>query len=196
MRNISNMETTNYKRELHEMWDEFWLADGEEALKLGAALVEFLRNISTPGAEDYYLWGLSIYSLNQNNVLENSHPYFIKSLEKDDEYYLARLYSAHCFHDKGEYANALEEYLMVDQCLLKQEIPIWRWVKLLEQIGFCYAMQDRFHEAEEYFEKVINAYSTMEKNSLVPAQEAYECLESSHNMVSRLRSAEDEHFRT
>jgi tetratricopeptide (TPR) repeat protein len=188
------MDSKPHKKELYAKWDEFRASDDDTAIELGASLVEFLRDITTLDAEDYYLWGLSIYILNQEDVLENSHPKFLKALEVDESYYLARLYSAHCYHDKGEYSNALSEYLKVDQELLKEEMPIWRWVKLMEQIGFCYAKTGRLKTAETWFERVIDAYQTIEKDELVPVQEAYECLPADHDIVAKLKKAENEHF--
>jgi len=188
------MNQESYKKDLYKKWDEFWGSDGEQEIKLGESLQKYFRSVDEPDAEDYYLWGLSIYTLNQENVLENSHPLFGKALEIDKAYYLARLYSAHCYHDKGEYKEALSEYLKVDQDLLKKEMPIWRWVKLLEQIGFCYAKLGQLSEAELYFEKVVNLYLTADKDELVQVQEAYECLPPEHPFVSKLKEAEDEHF--
>ena len=188
------MKLKPYKKDLYKLWDEFWVADDEKAKKLGSAVQKYISSIAEPDAEDHYLWGLSIYSLNQENVLKNSHPLFLKALELDSNYYLARLYSAHCYHDKGEYKKALTEYLKVDQNLLKKEMPIWRWVKLIEQIGYCYIKLGNIPQAESYFESVIDSYLTIEKDSLVPIREAYECLAPDHPLVLRLKDAEIKHF--
>ena len=188
------MNQESHKSELYELWDKFWLADEEEAIRLGEFLQQFIANVPNQDAEDYYLWGLSIYSLNQNDVLEKCHPLFLSALEQDHLYYLARLYSAHCYHDKALYKQALEEYLLVDQVLLEKEMPIWRTIKLNEQIGFCYAKLGQQDLAEKYFLKIISAYLEIEKDELVPIQEAYECLPPEHPLVQKLKQAEDEHF--
>lgn len=188
------MSQKTYKKKLYKLWDDFWLAEDETAIQLGKNLAGFLSEIDDLDAEDFYLWGLSIYSLNQEGVLEQSHPLFKRALGEDKDYYLARLYSAHCYHDKGEYKNALSEYLKVEQDLLKSEMPIWRWVKLLEQIGFCYTRLKKIELAEPYFEKVIREYISTEKGELVPIQEAYECLSSEHPLWVKLKEAENEQF--
>lgn len=183
-----------YKEQLKKLWDDFWLEDGQAAIQNGKKLADLLSTIEQLDAEDYYLWGLSVYFLNQENVLEKSHALFHKALVEDKNYYLARLYSAHCFHDKGEYENALSEYLRVDQDLLKSEMPIWRWVKLLEQIGFCYVMLQKMELATPYFEKVIQLYLSTEKDTLVNIQEAYECLAIEDPLRVSLKAAESKHF--
>ncbi|GEM_PF-1247660 len=190
------MEPHSYKNELRSLWNEFWTADDELQIQLASRLRRFLGDLPSPDSEDYYMWGLSIYALNQENVLEESHPFFLRALECDPNEYLARLYSAHCYHDKGDFSNALKEYLLVDQKSLKTEMPIWRYVKLLEQIGFCYTKEGNLEVAEEYFGKVEQAYLNAEPDELVPIQEAFECLDPDNLIVSRLAHAEKTHFET
>ena len=64
-------------------------------------------------------------------------------------------------------------------------MPIWR----------CYVKQAQLSKAEPYFEKVINAYNDIDKDELVPVQEAYECLPSEHPLISKLEMAENAYFR-
>ena len=73
-------------------------------------------------------------------------------------------------------------------------MPIWRWVKLLEQIGFCYVKNGQMSTSEQYFDSVINAYLTTQQDELVPIQEAYECLSSKHPLFLRLKEVESKYF--
>jgi len=183
-----------YKDDLYKLWDEFWGCQKDEEKSRAEKIQSFIKALDYSDAEDFYLWGLSVYSESSQDSLDDSHKLFLKSLGSEEDYYLARLYSAHCFHDKGNYLEALAEYLKVDQERLKQEMPIWRWVKLLEQIGFCYVKIGRLNEAVPYFESVIKSYLSYKDNELVPVQEAYECLPKDHLLVRRLKEAEEVHF--
>ncbi len=86
---------------------------------------------------DYQILGLIDYESedwrnNSEKILEN----FKKSSELDKTNFLAQLYLAHIYHDMGNLKLALENYLKVDTETLK-EFQLWRYVKLIEQIGFC-----------------------------------------------------------
>ena len=188
------MSQDSYKIELYKLWDDYSVSDGDQEQKIAIAIQKYIANLNARDAEDYYFWGNSVYSLNQARALEISHPLFRKALDIDKGYYLARLYSAHCYHDKGEYKEALEEYLLVNQVDFEKEMPIWRTVKLNEQIGYCYAKLNQLDVAEQYFRKVVSSYITVENCELVPVQEAYECLPADHPLVSELKKAEEIHF--
>jgi len=128
-------------------------------------------------------------SKNEHDI-EEAHQYFLQSLKKDTKYYMARLYSAHCYHDKSEFEEALREYLTVDCELLKAEFPIWRYVKLQEQIGYCLYKLGKISEAKKYFQDTLELYQTENYEEMVDPSEVFECLEEFDPMYTKFKEIE------
>src|SRR5690606_24198266 len=122
------------------MYDDFSLEENRGRKKLLRIEIEqILNEQGRLDSEDYYIWGLTLYmDINDENYIPLAHEKFLISLDIDSKNFMSRLYSAHCYQDQGLLKRALNEYLKVDQERLKQEFSIWRYIKLKEQIGYCY----------------------------------------------------------
>ncbi|MFK7889047.1 MAG: tetratricopeptide repeat protein [Gammaproteobacteria bacterium] len=183
-----------YKEELYRRFDALQMAQECDERRVGRSIERFIGELDSPDAEDYYLWGFSIYLLNEDDALVRSAEKFSQALNLCDSLGMARLYLAHCYHDMGNYAEALTHYLQVDQQWLAEDMPIWRVVKLNEQIGFCYAQLGQMEKAVAIFEVVLDSYVELDGCELVPIQEAYDCLPRGHALIDRLKEAEAVHF--
>jgi tetratricopeptide (TPR) repeat protein len=152
---------SNYKDKLLELMRtiEEEVENNENAYGCLAEINALVSPILTElDEEDFYLWGLAHYSISSEPT-ENSMFKFQKALQLNPDYYLARLYLAHCYHDKEEWYDAIEEYLKVDQETLMEEFPIWRTATLNEQIGYCYWQLNMRDEAMRFFERVRDIWS-------------------------------------
>ncbi len=139
---------------------------------------------------DYYLWGLAHYSI-ASEPIENSKSKFIRAIQLDSDYYLARMYLAHCLHDEGKFYDAVEEYLKVDQDKLEEDFPIWRIATLNEQIGYCYFQLENYEKAMEFFEKVVNDYFKKHPaKEFIKPRDMIECLSESHALLEGIEIGE------
>ena len=115
---------------------------------------------------------------------------FRKAVELDKENFLAILYTAHCYHDKKDFKKALFYYEEVNVNKLK-EFRIWRFVKLIEQIGYCKYKLGRIKEGRENFEQILKWYEELGFDELVVPSELLECLDGSDPIVIRIKEIED-----
>lgn len=140
-----------------------------------------------PDAQDYHILGLVLYGTSEDNPdIKKAHGIFLSSLEMDSKYNMARLYSAHCLHDLGNYKDALKDYLRVDVVELINDFAFWRYVKLQEQIGYCYHKLGEKEKALLYFERLLGFYQRESTDTLVNPAEIFECLDSDHGIVKQL----------
>ncbi|WP_353896500.1 hypothetical protein [Aliikangiella maris] len=97
----------HYKQLLYKKFNHFEIAKNKQKSLLEYEIKSLI--------EDLHILGLVYYKTSKNNhELEKVHGCFLDALEQDSNYYIVRLYSAHCFHDKKEYSKALTDYLKVD----------------------------------------------------------------------------------
>lgn len=143
-------------------------------------------------SESYQILGLIDYESedwerNSSRILEN----FSKSVDKDETNFLAQLYLAHIYHDTGNLKLALENYLKVDAKALKK-FQLWRYVKLIEQIGYCKYKLGNKAEGIKLFEKVLNCYkNSQDEFGLARPTELLECLQENHKIVVEIKKIED-----
>jgi len=178
----------NYKKALHEKYEIFRLEGDEERRKqLLIEMEAMVGDLDSPDSEDIYILGLGFYFLDENeehNIVLASE-LFLKAYQLDSNNFLACLYAAHCFQDKGAFKEALVLYKKVDQKELKK-FQIWRYVKLIEQIGFCYFKLGNKKNGREKFLKVLEWYKILEVNEMPFPLEMMECLDPSDAIVKEM----------
>lgn len=189
------MEEKNYKKILIDKYDAFYLEENATKKKLLQIQIQnILRDVSNPDTKDFHIWGLTYYSIDEeaekeiniNLALEK----FLKAYQLDTNNFLACLYVAHCFHDKNDLNQALNYYEKVNKEDLK-EFQIWRYVKLIEQIGYCHFKLGREDIGKKKFEEVLNWYKKTEFGQLAVPAELMECLDKSDQIVKEIMEIED-----
>lgn len=186
----------DYKQKLFATHNLFNEADTEDnRIIIRSDIKSIIDNLDAPDSQDLYILGLAYYETSIDiHDIDNSHKYFIESLKENKKYYMARLYSAHCYHDKKEYDSALSEYLKVDCHKLKTEFPIWRFIKLQEQIGHCLHNLGKENEAKKYFQITLDLYRKEPYEDLVDPLEVYECLAETDPICRELKIIENDYY--
>jgi len=187
------MKEKSYKDILDKKYEDFRLEEHQQKKKLlQTEIRNILNNLEFPDSEDFYIWGLSFYfsdedkDYNTNLALEK----FLKSFQLDSNNFLACLYIGHCFQDKKDLQNALDYYEKVNQKELK-EFQIWRYVKLIEQIGYCHFKLGRKEIGRKRFEEVLTWYKKSELGEMAVPTEIIECLDKSDQIVKEIKEIED-----
>lgn len=141
-------------------------------------------------SDDMHIWGLVYYMSDDDKEYHKplALEKFLSAYEMDDSNFLACLYIAHCYHDTKDYMEALKYYMLVNQDDLK-DFMLWRYVKLIEQIGFCLHKLGKTKKAEDKFLQVLNWYKMIPYDStdLAIPQEIFECLPEDDNIVIELK---------
>ena len=160
-------------------------------------ILELYSEINNPDAEVYYTMGLfhyDDYELNTSKELLNERTkkalsFFEMSIDSDSNYYMSNYYLGHCYQDLGEYEQAIEYYLKVNQEKLKNDFPIWRYVLLFELIGFCYWKLEQQDIGMEYFKRTISEYLKQDYFDLFPIGDFIEkCLPESHSLMIEMKT--------
>lgn len=187
---------TNYKKLLFKKYEKFDVADSDELRHLlKFEIKNIIDEVDSPDAQDLHMLGLVFYdTLKDSHDLVDAHNFFIQALKIDPKYNMARLYSAHCFQDKGELQEALKNYLLVDTLELKSDFALWRYVKLKEQIGYCYHKLGNLDGATRYFNEVLDFYYGEPFDELANPVEIYECLEDNDKTYKALKLIEKAHY--
>ena len=181
-----------FEKEILEEYDKFSLS---ENLIKKESLRKSIRGKIIAQTElnslDYQILGLidtesEDWKDNSEKIIEN----FEKAVEKDKSNFMAQLYLAHIYHDIGNLELALKNYLKVDTKALK-EFQLWRYVKLIEQIGFCTYKLGNETAGIVLFEKVLNWYKQAPENELARPSELVECLPKNHRIVTEIKKIED-----
>lgn len=181
------METNSHKEILYQKFDAFSMEENPDISKgLLKEMDEILNNIKHYDAEDYHIWGLIYYS---EENLDAALGKFKKAFELDPGNFLACLYVAHCFHDKNDLINALAYYEKVDQEQLK-EFQIWRYIKLIEQIGYCHFKLGNETFGRKKFEEVLTWYKKPDLGPLAVPTEIMECLNDFDPIVREIKEIE------
>jgi len=186
------MSDKNFKEILIEKYNAFSLEENQEKMILLRDEIEsILKKIEDPDSHDFHIWGLIHYNSDLKIHLDIALEKFQNAYLLDSNNFLACLYIAHCFHDKRNLETALEFYKKVDQQKLKA-FQFWRYVKLIEQIGFCHFKLGREQIGKEKFKEVLFFYKNQkEENSLAAPIELIECFEPNDTIVKEIKKIED-----
>lgn len=182
-----------YKDIVYRKYEDFSVEGNSERKKLLKLEIEkILKEQEGLDSQDYYVWGLTLYMDNKDeNSIPFAHEKFRKSVDLDPKNFMARLYSAHCYQDQGQFKEALNEYLKVDLSRLKQEFPIWRYITLREQMGFCYYQLGKTDTGEMYFKEVLKYYRMLPEDETVSPVEMLKCLPYGHELAVEMRKLVD-----
>lgn len=160
-------------------------------------IFKLYSEINNPDAEVYYTMGLfhyDDYELKTSKDLLNERTkkalsFFEKSINSEPDYYISNYYLGHCYQDLGEYEQAIEHYLKVNQERLKKDFPLWRFVLLFELIGFCYWKIEQKDIGLEYFKKTISEYLKLDYFDLFPIGDFIEkCLPENHSLLIEMKT--------
>ena len=179
----------SYKQLLYRKYDIYEDEQHPERKKLlFMEIKRILQGLHAPDAEDLYIWGLIYYNKDDEDREQNlkiAAEQFMHALDRE-EHCLGRLYLAHCYHDQKQYSKALENYLKVDEQELK-DFQLWRYIKLLEQIGECYYQLGEKKTGEQYFGRVLAYYREMGSDDLATPTEILRCLPPDHPFVAEMK---------
>lgn len=181
--------------QIYAQFDEFNMeVVGAEEKKQAKALIETLIQTLPPDerdAEDYYIWGQIYYCQDTDKPQHTAIALtkFQQSVALDPAHDMSRLYTAHCLHDQGNYAEALCHYLQVNQEQLRADYHIWRYVKLREQIGFCLYQTGKTTEAETYFKEVLDWSHQLDPDEIASPYELLSCLPTDHPIVVAIKQS-------
>ncbi len=177
-----------YKK--HNLFDR--ATTDEQSLLFRYEVAAIIQEVSKPDAQDFHILGLVHYDTSiDSHDIRKAHRFFIESLAVDDNYNMARLYSAHCYHDLNEHSNALNEYLAVDALELINNFAFWRYAKLQEQIGFCFHKLGKASKAREYFEVLLGFYERETLETVGDPSEIYMCLEEHDEIYRKIKEIEE-----
>jgi tetratricopeptide (TPR) repeat protein len=181
----------NVQKEILKKYDEFSLAEfKEEKDKLRSEIKQIVSNSSDLNSSCYQILGLIDYeSDDREKHIENSIRNFKKAIELDEDNFLAQLYLAHCYHDLNQLEFALENYNKVDKQKLKK-FQVWRYTKLIEQIGYCQYKLGHKQIGEQHFEEVLEWYKKLPETDRVVPSELIDCLPKNHRIVTEMKKIE------
>lgn len=181
-----------YKEILFKKYEDFELENDSIRKKLlQFEVVNILKELSKPDSDDLYIWGLTYYMSDDDKAyhLNLALDKFLEAYELDVKNFMACLYIAHCYHDKEEFKNALKYYELVDKLDLK-EFRIWRYVKLIEQIGFCHYKLGNPVIGRKLFKEVLEWYRILPIEDRPIPTEMLQCLSESDEIVIEIKKIE------
>ena len=184
---------SEYKDILISKYDEYDLEENPERKKLlRFEIFNILKEIKKPDSEDCHIWGLTYYMSDDDKEYHTDMAIekFLEAYSLDPTNFLACLYVAHCFHDKGEVQNALKYYELVDKKALKG-FQVWRYVKLIEQIGFCNYKLGNRDLGRKQFQEVLEWYRKLPIEDRAVPTEMMQCLPESDEIVIEMKEIED-----
>jgi len=181
----------NIREKAFEKFDEFYLAEEKSKKnKLRSEIQSLLNEYPEKDSNCYHLLGLLDYESDDwKELLGKSIQNFKKAIELDSTNVLPQLYLAHCYHDLNQLELALENYQKVDKEKLK-EFQIWRYIKLIEQIGYCEYKLGNKKMGEQYFEEVLEWYKKVPEIDRAVPVELINCLPKNHRIVIEMKKIE------
>lgn len=183
----------DYKHILNEKYEAFdWEEKPIMKTLLRTEVFNILRNIPSPDTDDLHIWGLTHYKSTDDQEYHKrlALEKFLEAYELDSQNFLACLYIAHCYHDTEELEKALTYYELVDKEDLK-EFQVWRYVKLIEQIGYCqYKLGDK-ELGRQKFQTVLEWYRKLPMDERAIPVEMLACLPDSDEIVIEMKQIED-----
>ncbi|NRD24928.1 hypothetical protein HNV10_16860 [Winogradskyella litoriviva] len=179
------------RKKIFKKYDKFSLAEfKDEKDKLRSEIKKLLAEYSDLDSNCYHILGLVDFESDDWKVnIEKSIRNFKKAVELDANNVLPQLYLAHCYHDLNQLELALENYNKVDKEKLK-EFQIWRYTKLIEQIGYCEYKLGNKKIGEQHFEEVLEWYKKLPEIDRVVPSELIECLPKNHRIVTEMKKIE------
>lgn len=182
----------SFKDKIFEKYDDFSLLENKtEKDVLRSEIKTMLAEYSEMDSNCYHLLGLlDLESSDWKENIETSIGNFKKAIELDKGNFLAQLYLAHCYHDINQLELALKNYNKVNKEKLKK-FQLWRYVKLIEQIGYCTYKLGNKTAGIAFFEKVLNWYKEIDENELAVPSELVECLPNDHRIVTEIKKIAD-----
>ncbi len=181
------------KDKAFKKYDEEFILEEDNAKRdrIRSEIQSMLDTYTEKDSNCYHLLGLLDYESDDwEDHLEKSIQNFKKAVELDQNNVLPQLYLAHCYHDLNQLELALENYQKVNKEKLK-EFLVWRYVKLIEQIGYCYYKLGNRAVGEQHFEKVLEWYKKLPKIDRVVPSELMDCLPDDHDIVIAMKKIED-----
>lgn len=154
-------------------------------------VLNFIREIDVPDADDCYIWGLTYYNSDDDceHHLDLALEKFLQAFELNSTHFMACLYVAHCYQDKRNFQQALKYYVLVNQEELRA-FQIWRYVKLIEQIGFCHHRLGNPGLGRKQFVKVLEWYRKLPIEDRAVPTEMMQCLSETDEIVIEMKKIE------
>lgn len=160
------------------LYDQFTMEeDPLKKISLRKEIVTLLEGTHELIPADIHIWGLVFYLSDDNKIhhKELALKKFLEAFKMDNTQFLSCLYAAHCYHDASDLNNALKYYQMVDQERLKS-FQRWRYVKLIEQIGYCHYLLGNKKVGREHFENALKWYQRLPMEERPLPTEMMQCL--------------------
>lgn len=183
-----------YKKLLIQKYEAFDFAIEPRIKKLlQFEVFNILRGIEDyPDSNDLHIWGLTYYMADKDETydIDLALEKFLEAYQTDSSNFMACLYIAYCYHDKVMYEEALKYYEMVDQKVLRA-FQLWRYVKLIEQIGFCHYQLGRQVLGRQMFQTVLEWYRKLAPEDRVVPSEMLACLPASDEIITEMKTIED-----
>lgn len=183
----------SYKEILIQKFERFELEERKERKsQLKIEVQNILRRVKILDSEDYYIWGLIYYNSDDNIEYHTNIALekFMEAYKLDSRNFLSCLYIAHCYHDKGELEKALKFYELVNQNDLRN-FQTWRYVKLIELVGYCHFKLGRKRIGIQKFEEVLGWYKKLPLEDLAMPIELIDCLSESNQITKEIRQIID-----
>lgn len=182
-----------HKDILIKKYEDFELEDNPERKKLlRFEIFNILKEVKNPDSNDFYTWGLTYYMSDDDKEYDSNLGLekFLEAYELDSQNFMACLYIAHCYHDMGELEEALKYYEQVNKEDLK-EFQIWRYVKLIEQIGYCNHKLGNLELGRQQFKEVLEWYRKLPYDERAYPVELLQCLSESDEIAIEIKQIED-----
>ena len=177
--------------------DDHFEAEEEPALKirLRDEVLGILNSLFAPDSDDFHIWGLTYYMSDDNKDYHRklALQMFQKAYQLDNSNFLACLYIAHCYHDNKQLKSALKYYELVNRQALLEWQP-WRYVKLLEQIGYCHYKLGNTDRGRTYFQDVLEWFRKLPSEDIVPPGDLLDCLPDTDEIVIEIRRIEEAYY--
>ena len=186
------MNQTN-KTLLIQKYDAFELEENPHLKKhRRIEIFNLLQNEEEPDANALYIWGLTYYFSDDDKAYDTRMALekFLQAYHLDKNHFLACLYTAHCYQDQNELTEALKYYELVNQDALK-EFQIWRYVKLIQQIGYCHYQLDNQVLGRKHFQEVLEWYNKLPAEDRPVPSELLKCLLADNEIVIEIKQIED-----
>jgi tetratricopeptide (TPR) repeat protein len=179
------------QKKIFKKYNKFVSAESkEEKNKLRTKIKQLLADYSDLDSNCYHILGLLDFESDDwEDHIEQSICNFKKAIDLDKTNVLPQLYLAHCYHDLNQLELALEYYKKVDKEKLKA-FQIWRYTKLIEQIGYCEYKLGNKQLGEQYFKEVLEWYRKLPEIDRVVPSELIECLPEEHWIVKEMKTIE------
>lgn len=146
-------------------------------------------NKSQLNSDAYHIWGLIYYMSDEDiqNKTEFALKKFKVAYEMDNDNFLACLYIAHCYHDMQILDQALTYYELVDQDKLRA-FQQWRYIKLIEQIGYCHYQLGRKKIGRQKFKEVLEWHKKLPFEERNIPSEMLSCLPPNDSLALEMKN--------